>query len=213
MSSPVESTEGLTPSQTAPEQNESPVESTEGLTPSQTAPAQNASPVGLVTRVISWGVDELLINFVAIFTGLGVALIIQIFPITKDLKPLFVVIGGAAYVLWTIAYFVVFWSSTGQTPGARFMQVRLVTPNGGKVKPVRALLRWIGMSLAMVPLPWGLVPIPFKRRGFPDWLAHTRVIEAPALSIAAARRERKRQARDRAGRTPARAEQRDNAAS
>jgi uncharacterized RDD family membrane protein YckC len=158
--------------------------------------------VGLVTRAISWGVDELLINLVAVFTGVGVALVVAIFPITKDLKPLFVVIGGVVYVLWTAGYFVGFWSTTGQTPGARFMQVRLVTPSGGRVKPARALVRWVGMNAALIPLPWGFVPIPFGRKGFPDWLAHTRVIEASQLSIAEARRVRLRQAREGSGPAP-----------
>ena len=140
--------------------------------------------------------DVLLINVVAIIAGLGVELIVSIFPITKNLKPLFVAIAGGAYVLWTAAYFVALWSITGQTLGSRLFQVRLVTPSGGKVKPLRGLVRWIAMNLAMVPLPWGYLPIPFKRLGFPDWLAHTRVIETEQLSIAAARQEKKRQAGD-----------------
>lgn len=105
-------------------------------------------------------------------------------------------LAGGVYVLWAAAYFVAFWSITGQTPGARVMQVRLVTPAGGKVRPYRALLRWIGMNVAMVPLPWGYLPIPFKRLGFPDWLAHTRVIAVKQLSVAEALQENKRPTRD-----------------
>ena len=161
----------------------------------QTTLEEDLPYVGLVTRVISWGVDVLLINLVAIITGLGIELVASIFPITKNLKPLFLAIAAAVYVVWTAAYFVVFWSMSCQTPGSRLMQVRLVTPGGGRVKPVRALVRWIGMNVAMLPLPWGYVPIPFKRLGFPDWLAHTRVIEAPQLSIAEARREKMRKTR------------------
>jgi uncharacterized RDD family membrane protein YckC len=170
---------------------------------------ENTGYVGLVTRVISWVVDELAINVVATIVGLFVALIVAIFPITKNLQPVFEAIAGAVYIIWTAAYFVAFWSITGQTLGSRFMQVRLVTPGGGKVKPARAVVRWIGMNLALVPLPWGYVPIPFKRLGFPDWLAHTRVIdiEARQLSLVAARQERMRQARASSGRTtPARSE-------
>ena len=96
-------------------------------------------------------------------------------------------VGLMTRVLWTAAYFVAFWSVTGQTPGARMMQVRLVTEDGEKIKPLRAVVRWIAMTAAMVPLPWGYVPIPFQRLGFPDWLAHTRVVEVEQLSIAAAR--------------------------
>jgi uncharacterized RDD family membrane protein YckC len=159
---------------------------------SATTAAQNGPYVGLSTRVLSWVVDVLLINLVATAVGLFVALVLAIFPITKHLEPLFASIAGGVYILWTASYFVGFWSITGQTPGARVMQVRLVTPNGGRVKPVRAFVRWIGMNLAMLPLPWGFVPIPFKRLGFPDWLAHTRVIdiEAEQLSLAAQKREK-----------------------
>ncbi len=189
MSSPSESPEIDTAVQTTPLQT----------TSVQTTPEGNLRNVGLVTRMISWVVDALLINLVALITGLGAELIVGLFPITKNLKPVFLAIAGGLYVVWTAAYFVVFWSMSGQTPGSRVMQVRLVTPGGGKVKPVRALVRWIGMSLAIVPLPWGYVPIPFRRLGFPDWLAHTRVIEAQQLSIAAARKERMRDAREHPG--------------
>jgi uncharacterized RDD family membrane protein YckC len=167
--------------------------SPESDTAVQTTLEENVAYIGLVTRVISWVVDALLINLVAIITGVGIELIASIFPITKNLKPSFLAVAAAVYVVWTAAYFVVFWSMSGQTPGARVMQVRLVTPGGGRVKPVRALVRWIGMNLALLPLPWGYVPIPFKRLGFPDWLAHTRVIEAPQLSLAEARRQKLRE--------------------
>jgi uncharacterized RDD family membrane protein YckC len=174
----------------------SPAESPESGGALQAAAVENVRHVGLITRAVSWGVDALVINGVAILAGLGVELVVSIFPITQHLKPLFAVIAGAVYVLWAATYFVVFWSMTGQTPGARVMQVRLVTPSGGRVKPVRAVVRFVGMNVAMVPLPWGFVPIPFDRLGFPDWLAHTRVIEAQQLSVAEARRGRLRQVRD-----------------
>ena len=168
----------------------------------QTPLEENARYVGLMTRFISWAVDLLFINLVAIITGLGAQLVASIFPITKNLKPLFLAIAGGVYVLWTAAYFVALWSVTGQTLGSRLMQVRLVTASGEKVKPVRALVRWIGMNLAMIPLPWGFVPIPFRRLGFPDWLAHTRVIEVEQLSMAAARQQRGRDARVRSRQAP-----------
>ena len=174
----------------------------EGDTALQTTIEENAPYVGLMTRLISWAVDFLLINLAAVITGLGAELLVGIFPITKNLKPLFLAIAGVVYVLWTAAYFVAFWSVTGQTPGSRLMQVRLVTATGEKVRPVRAFVRWIGMNLAMAPLPWGYVPIPFKRLGFPDWLAHTRVIEVQQLSIAAARQERSRDTGDRSRQAP-----------
>jgi uncharacterized RDD family membrane protein YckC len=159
-----------------------------------TQPPPGAEPVtvGVVTRAVSWGIDAVLINLVAIITGVGISLLVAMFPFLKQLKPLLAPLAGAAYVLWVTAYFVAFWSTTGQTPGARLMQIRLVTASHERLKPRRALLRFIGMNLAALPLFAGYVPILFKRRGFPDWLARTLVLDAPQLSLAELRRVAKR---------------------
>src|SRR5205807_1327942 len=104
-------------------------------------------------RSVSWIIDIVIINLVATLTGVGTALVLSVFPISKGgdhtaLK----VIGAGVYALWCIAYFVVFWSTTGQTPGARVMQIRLVTAGRTRVRFTRALVRWVGMQLAIIPL-------------------------------------------------------------
>ncbi len=47
---------------------------------------------------------------------------------------LFVVLGG---------YFVVFWSRSGQTLAMQTWHIRLVTTDGGRVRPLRALCRYL----------------------------------------------------------------------
>jgi uncharacterized RDD family membrane protein YckC len=153
----------------------------------QLAPSPEGRFVGVVTRATSWVLDAIAINLVAIITGLGAELIFSIFPVSPHFASVLKPIAGVVYVVWAGAYFVVFWSWTGQTLGARTMQIRLVAANGGRVKPARALVRWVGMNLAMLPLFLGFAPILFGRRGFPDWLAHTNVVEARQLSLAQAR--------------------------
>ena len=109
--------------------------SPESDTALQSSLEENVPYVGLMTRLISWAVDFLLINLVAIITGLGAELIVGIFPITKNLKPLFLAIAGGVYVLWTAGYFVAFWSATGQTPGSRRLlhdSCGLTIPNLGQ---------------------------------------------------------------------------------
>ncbi|MGO9886521.1 MAG: RDD family protein [Solirubrobacteraceae bacterium] len=168
----------------------------------QTVPEEDARFVGIVTRAVSWLLDAIAINVVAIATGLGAELVLSIFPVSRDLASVLKPIAGVAYIVWTGLYFVVFWSWTGQTLGARTMQIQLVSANGGRVKPARAVVRWVGMNLAMVPLFAGFAPILFKRRGFPDWLAHTAVISAPQLSMAQAGRAALRTAREDQRRRP-----------
>jgi uncharacterized RDD family membrane protein YckC len=165
-------------------------EATLPTAPTIVATASDAEPpfVGVVTRAVAWIVDALLINLAAILAGLGTALVLSIFPLGKSAEPVFQAIAGTAYVVWIAVYFVGFWSITGQTPGARVMQIRLLTAARQRVKPGRALVRWVGMNLAMLPLFAGYVPILFGRRGFPDWLAHTIVVDAPQMSLAEERR-------------------------
>ena len=116
------------------------------------------------------------------------------FHFPKNLHTLWVVLGVSAYVIWSIAYFVVLWSTTGQTPGARVMQIRVVTSRGGTLTPRQALVRAVGVFLATLPLGLGFVPVLFdrRRRAFQDYLARTSVIAAPQLSIARRQQERLR---------------------
>jgi uncharacterized RDD family membrane protein YckC len=176
----------------------------------QSMPEDGERFIGVVTRAISWILDAVLINVAAIMTGLGVELIASIFPISKDVGSVLKPVAAVVYGVWCAAYFIVFWAATGQTPGARVMQIRLVTATRQRVKPARAIVRWVGMTLAMLPLFAGYLPILFGRRGFPDWLARTLVIDAPGLSVAAARQATMRAARD-GSRQPAAAISSDSA--
>jgi uncharacterized RDD family membrane protein YckC len=140
--------------------------------------------IGVTVRAVSWVCDALILNLGAIIVGAGTAMILAMFPIAPRAQPTWEAIAAVAYGLWCAGYFVVFWSTTGQTPGARIMQIRLVTSNGQGVKPARALVRWVGMNLAALPLFAGYLPILVRRRGFPDWLAHTLVLDAPPVTRA-----------------------------
>jgi uncharacterized RDD family membrane protein YckC len=150
--------------------------------------------VGLATRAISFAVDALVIDLVALIVGVGAALILSLLHLPHDVKVVLAGIGAVAFILWTVGYFVVFWSTTGQTPGARVMQIRVLTGDGAGLKPRRAILRCGGVLLAALPLFAGFVPILFdeRRQGLQDRIARTVVVEAPAVSMAEARRVRKR---------------------
>jgi uncharacterized RDD family membrane protein YckC len=153
--------------------------------------------VGLATRIISFTFDAAVIDLVAVIVGIGASLILSLLHITGPLKAVLAGIGAATYILWSVGYFVVFWSTTGQTPGARVMQLRVQTAEGARLKPRRALVRCVGVVLAALPLFAGFVLILFddKRRGFQDRMAGTVVVEAPETSYIAARRLAARRAR------------------
>ncbi|HJS95138.1 MAG TPA: RDD family protein [Solirubrobacteraceae bacterium] len=158
------------------------------------APPSEPRYVGLATRAIGFALDAAVINVVAIVTALGVSLILSILHLPSSLHGFLTGLAGAAYVVWAVGYFVAFWSGTGQTPGARVMQIRVLTAGGTVAGPRRALLRCAGTLLAALPLFAGFVPILFdaRRRGLQDRLSGTVVVEARQPSIASARRARMR---------------------
>ncbi len=157
--------------------------------------------VGLVTRGIAFALDAAVINVVAIFVEVGAALILSLLHLPHDLKKVVAVIGGVVYVAWAFWYFVGFWSGTGQTPGNRVMQIRVLTRKGEVIKPRWAIVRCVGLLLAALPLFAGYLMILFnrRRRGLQDYLAHTVVVEAPQVSVANQRREQARLARAATG--------------
>lgn len=149
---------------------------------------------GLATRVISFTIDAGLIALVDVIAGVGAALILGLLHIPHGLRTVLLAVGAAAFILGSIAYFVIFWSTTGQSPGARVMQIRVLTTDGAPVRPKWAIVRCIGVVLAALPLFAGFVRILFdsRRRGFQDRLARTVVVETPQPSIAQVSRAKKR---------------------
>jgi uncharacterized RDD family membrane protein YckC len=147
---------------------------------------------GLVTRGIAFAIDALVINLVAVVVAAAAALIVSALSLPNDLDT-FLVAGGAwLFFLWSAAYFIIFWSSTGQTPGNRVMEIRVVrADDGALLRPWRALLRLVGLMLAALPLFLGFLPILLnqRRRGLQDVIAGTVVVGAADVEDAASAAE------------------------
>lgn len=169
-----------------------------GDVPPEPVPDRPVGYAGLATRVVSFVIDAALITVVDVILGVGAALILSFLHIPHDLRVILAALGGAALALGSIAYFVVFWSTTGQTPGARVMQIQVQTDDGHRVKPGRAFLRCIGVVLAALPLFAGFIPVLYdrRRRGLQDQLARTVVVDAPGPSIADVSRAKRRAIRE-----------------
>jgi uncharacterized RDD family membrane protein YckC len=85
-----------------------------------------------------------------------------------------------AAVAIAVGYFVVFWQTAGQTPGMRLMGARVLSDRGGggRLTAWQAVMRTIGLALAIIPCFLGFVPALFdrRRRALPDYLAGTVVV-------------------------------------
>lgn len=156
------------------------------------APDRGASQrvyVGLVTRALAFAVDAALINVVAILTSAVVALTFSVVTIPEELRTVAIATGGALYLLWTVGYFTTFWTTTGQTPGNRVFRIRVRPLGAERMRPRRALLRFVGLTLAAVPLFAGflLILVDDRRRGLHDLIARTVVTEVADDAVRASR--------------------------
>ena len=153
---------------------------------------------GLVTRAIGFGIDAVIIDLAAVVVAAIVALALSLFDVPSQINTALAAIGAVAFIVWAAGYFVTFWSTTGQTPGARIMRFRVLAPGAkhGHIGPRRALLRLFGMILAAIPLLAGYFMVLFddRRRGLHDRIARTVVIDASETETPANRMRAQRQA-------------------
>ena len=137
---------------------------------------------GLVTRAIAFAIDAAIINLAAATVAVVIGLGMSVLNVPDVVVAAAVAAGGVAYVLWTVAYFTTFWSTTGQTPGSRVMGIQVVCAQGDeRVSLRRAVTRLAGMVLAAIPFFAGflLIAVDDRRRGLQDRLARTLVLYGP----------------------------------
>ena len=165
----------------------------------QTGAKERPAPdyTGLVTRAIGFGIDAVIIDLAAAIVAAIVALALNLFDIPSKIGTALAALGAVVFIAWSASYFVTFWSTTGQTPGARIMRFRVLAPGAehGHLGPRRAFVRLLAMILAAIPLLAGYFMVLFddRRRGLHDRLAHTVVVDAPDTETPVRRMRARRQ--------------------
>jgi uncharacterized RDD family membrane protein YckC len=142
-------------------------------------PPRTERPVygGIVTRAIALATDAAVIT-VLFTSAVGIAALVA--SLVGGLRPAWLVgaLLASGWMLVASTYFILFWSSAGQTPGMRLLRLRVRGPDGGAPSIGRSVVRLVGLVLAIVPLFIGFVPVLFteRRRGLADFLAGTVVV-------------------------------------
>jgi uncharacterized RDD family membrane protein YckC len=134
---------------------------------------------GLATRTVAFAVDAAIINAVAWAVAAVVALGLSLLKVPEEVTTALAVIGAGIAIVWSIAYFAFFWSSTGQTPGNRLLGIRVVTARGNEpLRAGRAVLRVLLLPLAALPLCAGflMILVDPQRRALQDVLVGTFVV-------------------------------------
>jgi len=148
---------------------------------------------GVATRAVALAIDVAVAQ-VIVFAGGAILALVGSLVADVRLDTLGKLLAAVAWIAVVGTYFVLFWSTAGQTPGMRLMGLRVMTRRGGHPGVARSVVRVIGLGLAIVPLFLGFLPVlvDARRRGLPDFLAGTVVLYAeqelpPTLEPAPAR--------------------------
>jgi uncharacterized RDD family membrane protein YckC len=135
-----------------------------------------AYPAGLVTRATAFAVDACVVT--VIFTA-GAAIVGAAAELAGVLRPAWLValVSGLALTAVQVGYFAGSWTLAGQTPGMRLLKLRVTDAAGAPPGVLRSLVRWVGLTLSIVPCFAGFLPVLFddRRRSFADFLAGTTV--------------------------------------
>jgi uncharacterized RDD family membrane protein YckC len=132
---------------------------------------------GIASRAVALGIDVLIADLIVLLGGALLALVGSLVG-DPHLDTAGKLVAAAAWVVVVVSYFVVFWSSAGQTPGMRALGLRVTTASGATMGPGRALVRVVGLALAIMPLFAGFLPVLVddRRRALQDFMAGTVVL-------------------------------------
>jgi len=142
-------------------------------------PARAERPIygGIATRAIALAADAA-VTIILFMSVVGIVALVA--SLVGGLRPEWLVgaLLASGWMLIAGTYFVLFWSSAGQTPGMRLLRMRVHGHAGDPPSIGRSLVRLVGLVLAIVPMFAGFIPVLFteRRRGLPDFLAGTVVV-------------------------------------
>jgi uncharacterized RDD family membrane protein YckC len=130
---------------------------------------------GVATRAVALALDAAIAQVIVFAGGAVIALVGSLvgeFDIDTTLER---VVAACAWALVVGTYFILFWSTTGQTPGMRAMGLRLLAADGEPPGGLRSALRLVGLGLAIIPLGAGFLPVLVddRRRALQDFMAGT----------------------------------------
>jgi uncharacterized RDD family membrane protein YckC len=140
-----------------------------------------ADRAGAVSRTIAIAIDAAILNagFLAL-SGVVTLVASLAFGAGGEASVPAIAIGAAAWVVASSIYLTSFWALAGQTPGMRFVRIQLDSEDGRRIGLRRAMRRWIGLVLSILPLGLGLLGVVFSddRRGWQDRFGGTAVLYA-----------------------------------
>jgi len=140
--------------------------------------------IGFGRRLLAAMLDSVVIFFASMMlaTAAGVVgLLLGMYsPDAEEISTRFVLAAG---LLVSLLYYTMSWAKgDGQTLGNFTLMMRVVGTNGQPIGWSRAILRYVGYYISIIPLSIGLLWAAFdkRRQGWHDKIARTYVVESDA---------------------------------
>jgi uncharacterized RDD family membrane protein YckC len=134
-------------------------------------------------RLITAFYDGLIIAVAGFFVILVLGMTLLVFGLLDSgTSEGFSILASISLVVWSMVYYVGFWTTTGQTLGKVLGGIKVIRTNGSPVSFGQALLRYLGYIVSAVVLSVGFLWIAFdgKRQGWHDKIARTYVVDSDA---------------------------------
>jgi uncharacterized RDD family membrane protein YckC len=140
---------------------------------------QTVQVIGFGRRFVAYLIDVILLSVIGGCLGFGVGLVGAVLARgSQDAGTSVGLLTQCLGVLIGAAYFVVFWATTGQTPGKMALGIKVISTEGSPVSWGKALLRYLGYIISGLVLSIGFIWVAFdaKRQGWHDKIAGTYVV-------------------------------------
>lgn len=133
--------------------------------------------VGAVTRVLALTLDAFIINVSLLAISAGLSALLGLFGYSGDGSPAALALGATTWFFVSSLYLFTFWALSGQTPGMRFLDIRIEADGEHRIGARHAFRRLVGFWLSVIPFMLGFIGVLVKqnRRGFHDRLGGTSV--------------------------------------
>ena len=140
-------------------------------------PAARVPYAGIATRAVALATDAAIAQAIVLAVGAVIALVGSLVG-DPEFGTVAKVLAACAWAAFVGAYFVVFWTTAGQTPGMRLLGLRVLGPDGGHPAMGRSIIRLAGLVAAIIPAFAGFIPVLVddRRRALQDFVAHTVVV-------------------------------------
>jgi uncharacterized RDD family membrane protein YckC len=146
-------------------------------------PAVASDYGGLVTRAIALAMDAAIVQGALLLIAGMLSLIASLVG-GVEFGTVAKVLTAIGWAVITAGYFVVGWSTAGQTLGMRAMELSVLTADALlPPRPLRSVVRVVFLALCILPLFLGFLPVLFdgRRRGLHDMVAGTVVLHVDAV--------------------------------